>query len=113
METGSHEQSGKEKQEAAKIFQEDDSVRVCIANRRAGGIGINLTAASVSIVFSKNFSLGEEKQSEARNHRGGSQIHERIIKFNLIAKGTIDEKVNAALENKQKISDQIIDWSRE
>lgn len=105
------EQSAKEKEEAARLFQEDGFVRVIIANRRAGGIGINLTAAAYSIIFSRNFSLGEEKQSEARNHRGGSEIHSRIVKIDLVAKGTIDEPVLKALENKQQISDLIMDWS--
>jgi SNF2 family DNA or RNA helicase len=100
----------KEKQEAMNEFRKCPDTRVIIANRRAGGIGINLVEASYSIVYSRNFSLGEEKQSEARNHRGGSQIHEKITKIDLVAKGTIDELVLGALENKQKISDQVIDW---
>lgn len=102
-------QSGTEKAQAIKSFNEDDKVRVIIANRRAGGIGVNLVAASYSIIYSRNFSLGEEIQSEARNHRGGSQIHEKIIKIDLCTKGTIDEKVMEALSKKQKVSDVIID----
>lgn len=105
-------QNAKERNEGVQSFQKDDSVRVLIGNRGAGGIGINLTAASYSIVFSRNFSLGEEKQSEARNHRGGSEIHTKITKIDLIAKNTIDEQVLIALQNKQKISDLIIDWRR-
>lgn len=85
---------------------------VIIANRRAGGIGVNLIAAAYSIVYSRNFSLSEELQSEARNHRGGSQIHESIFKINLAARGTIDEKVLEALSNKHDISKQIIDVIR-
>lgn len=107
------EQSALQKQEAIKAFQEDDETRAMVANRRAGGIGTNLTAASYSIVFSRNFSLGEEKQSEARNHRGGSEIHTSITKIDLVAPGTIDERVLEALQNKQQISDVIIDWSKD
>lgn len=103
----------KQKQEAMDEFENNDSTRVVIANRRAGGIGINLVAASYSIIYSRNFSLGEELQSEARNHRGGSQIHKKITKIDLRARGTIDELVADALENKQKLSDRIIDWALE
>ncbi len=105
-------QSAKERNEAVNSFQRDDSVRVLIGNRGAAGIGINLTAASYSIIYSRNFSLGEELQSEARNHRGGSEVHQKIIKIDLVAKGTIDEHVLEALSNKQKISDMIIDWGK-
>ena len=97
------------KKETMDNLKNDPDFKVVIANRRAGGIGINLIEASYSIVFSRNFSLGEEIQSEARNYRGGSQIHERITKLDLCAPDTIDETVLAALKSKQKISDQIID----
>jgi SNF2 family DNA or RNA helicase len=102
-----------EKQRAMDAFERDDDVRVIIANRRAGGVGINLVQASYSIVYSRDFSLGDEKQSEARNHRGGSQIHEKITKINLCSPGTIDEHITQALTNKQDISDRIIDFMGE
>jgi SNF2 family DNA or RNA helicase len=103
------EQDAKEKQASIDAFQTDPDVRVIVANRKAGGIGVNLTAASISVVFSRNFSLEEEIQSDGRNYRGGSQIHERITKINLIMEGTIEEQIGLALKNKQKISDLILD----
>lgn len=103
------EQNLEQKKSSMDNFQADVDTRVVVANRRAGGIGINLTAASYSIVYSRNFSLGEELQSEARNHRGGSQIHDRIVKIDMVAEDTIDEHVLKALRSKQDISDRIID----
>ena len=100
--------SASEKQEAMHEFQNNPETRVIIANRRAGGIGVNLTAAAYSIVFSRNFSLGEERQSEARNHRGGSEVHEKIIKIDLIAEKTIDEVLLAALEGKQDLAQAVL-----
>lgn len=107
------QQDTKQKQESMDRFENDEECRVIIANRRAGGIGVNLVAASYSIVYSRNFSLGEELQSEARNYRGGSQRHKCIIKFTLTMKDTIEEVVQEALENKQSISDRIIDIFKE
>lgn len=104
------EQSSDEKQESMDKFNNEKNIRVIIANRRAGGIGINLVAASYSIVYSRNFSLGEENQSKARNHRGGSEIHEKIVKIDLVASETIDELVLEALQKKQNISDKIVEW---
>lgn len=103
----------KQKGEAMEAFRNDDSVRVVIANRKAAGIGINLVEASYSIVYSRNFSLGDEKQSEARNYRGGSQIHEKVTKIDMCAKDTIDEMILQALDNKQQLSDRIVDWVEE
>ena len=99
----------KEKNEHVNQFQLDDQVKVLIGNRAAAGIGINLTAASYSIVYSRNFSLGEELQSEARNYRAGSEVHEKITKIDLVAKDTIDEHVLKELYNKQDLSDKILD----
>lgn len=103
------EQSAKEKQESIDEFQNKITTRIVVANRRAGGIGVNLTAASYSIVYSRDFSLGDELQSEARNHRGGSEIHEKIVQINLCSPDTVDESVLTALETKQKFSDIIVD----
>ena len=107
------EQNLEGKREAMDRFNNDENIRVIIANRRAGGIGINLIAADYSIVYSRNFSLEEELQSEARNYRGGSQIHKRIVKIDLCANDTIDERVVEALSKKQNISDTIIDFAKE
>ena len=103
------EQSASEKRESELAFQNDPEVRVIIANRAAGGVGVNLVAASYSIVYSRNFSLAEELQSEARNHRGGSQIHEKIVKIDLAIKDSLDEIVLDALRNKNQISTDILD----
>ena len=92
-----------------KQFQDPNSgYDVIIANRKAGGIGINLTQASYSIVYSRNFSLEDELQSEGRNHRGGSQIHEKITKIDLIFDGSIEEYVLNALESKCNVADSIL-----
>jgi SNF2 family DNA or RNA helicase len=106
------DQSLKEKQEAMERFNTLPECRIIIANRRAGGIGINLVAADYSIVVSRNFALSDELQSEARNYRGGSQIHERITKIDLVMKDTIEEDVQQALANKKDLADSILEVIR-
>lgn len=108
------EQSAKEKQESIDSFQEKrNGTRVIVANRKAGGIGVNLTTASISVVFSRNFSLEEEIQSDGRNYRGGSQIHSSITKINLVMEGTIEEKIVEALQGKQEISNVILNIKKD
>ena len=107
------EQNSKQKQDSMDDFNESPQVKVMIANRRAGGIGVNLVAASYSIVYSRNFSLNDELQSEARNYRKGSEIHDKITKINLVCPDTIDERVLEALSNKEEMSNKIIGWIKD
>lgn len=101
--------SAYDKQEAIDAFNTEPKVRVIIANQKAGGTGINLTAASYSIIYSQGFSLAEALQSEARNHRKGSEKFDSIVKITLCAKNTIDELIHMALYKKEDLSKRIID----
>lgn len=91
-------------------FNNDPKCRVMIANQSAGGIGINLISSDLSIYYSKNFSLEHDLQSEGRNYRGGSEIHKKVTRIDLVAPGTIDELINEALSNKQNIANTILSW---
>ena len=99
-----------EKNEQMNLFRTDPSKRVMIANQAAGGVGVNLVEASYSIYYSKGFRLEDDLQSEARNHRGGSEIHEKVTRIDIVAEGTIDELITKALAEKQRISDKILGW---
>lgn len=87
-----------------------DSCRVMIANQGAGGIGIDLIESDVSIYYSKSFSLEHDIQSEARNFRGGSEIHKKITRIDLVTPGTLDEVVLEALMMKQDIGTKILEF---
>lgn len=102
------EQSAEEKNEAVNWFNNDTTTRVFIGNPSAVGIGINLIVASYSIYYSRNFNLESDIQSEARNYRAGSEMHTVINRIDLVAKGTIDQKVSEALANKEDVSNKIL-----
>lgn len=95
----------REKFENIERFRTDPSIRVLLGHPGSGGIGVNMVVASYSIFYSRNFSLDESLQAEARNHRGGSEIHEKITRIDLVTRGTIEEQVLERLENKESISD--------
>lgn len=95
------------RQRAIDEFNNNPNVRVCIANPAAGGVGINLQAASVMVYYGKSYNLEHDLQSEARAYRGGSEIHKRVTRIDIITQGTIEEKIHEALLNKQKLSDFI------
>jgi SNF2 family DNA or RNA helicase len=101
-------QNSVDRQSAIDAFNQDASVRVILANQQAGGVGIGLQAADYMIYYSKNFSLEQDLQSEARAHRGGSEIHEKITRIDLVTKGTVEEDVTAALASKLSNSELIL-----
>lgn len=100
----------KDREDAISRFDSDPSCRVLVANQAAGGIGINLVSSDISIFYSKNFSLEQDLQAEGRNYRGGSEIHEKVTRIDMVAEGTIDDLINQALAGKQEISSLILDW---
>ena len=98
----------KARQESIDRFQDDPKVRVIIANAAAGGVGVTLTAASYAIYYSRDFSLEHDLQSEARCHRGGSEVHEKITRVDIVAPGTIDEVILDALDRKENLASRIL-----
>lgn len=102
--------SGKEREGNMNAFRTDPDTKVMIANQGAGGVGINLVEASYAIYYSKGFRLEDDLQSEARNYRGGSQVHTKVTRIDLVTPGSIDDLVTEALANKQSISDNILGW---
>ncbi len=100
--------SEKQKFEAVENFNQDEKLRVFIGHPGSGGIGINLVAASYSIFYSRNFSLEQDVQAEARNYRGGSEIHTKVTRIDLVVKDTIDELVQISLANKVEIGELML-----
>lgn len=96
------------RQDLIDRFNKDPEMNVFIGNQGAGGIGINLTSSNISIYYSRNFSLEQDIQSEARNYRGGSEMHDKITRIDIMARDTIDEKVVTALASKQEIADIVL-----
>jgi SNF2 family DNA or RNA helicase len=101
--------AGKDRQKNIDAFQTNPSIRAIVANQGAGGVGVNLTAASYAIFYSRNFSLEADLQAEARNHRGGSEIHQKITRYDIVCPGSIDEIVANALKEKQNLAEKILE----
>lgn len=107
------ERTEAQKREAVGLFRENPDTRVCIANQKAGGVGLNLIESPYSLYFSRGYSLEDDIQSEARNYRGGSQIHDRVTRTDLVARGTIDDLILASLKQKQSLAEKIMDLKKE
>jgi len=105
------EQSAGQKQESIESFCRG-AAQVIIANPRCGGVGVSLTESRYSIYYTRGYSLEDHLQSEGRNFRGGSEMHEKISHFHLVAEDTLDEVIAQALLNKQNVADAVLGWAK-
>jgi SNF2 family DNA or RNA helicase len=101
------DESAEERFDSMEAFQ-SGKLRALIAHPKAGGVGVNLTKASFSIHYTRSFSLTDDLQAEARNYRGGSEMHNRITRFDIIAPDTIDEDIAESLRLKKTIQDFLL-----
>lgn len=85
----------------------DGTISVLLVQIATGALGIDLTAASVSIFYSTGYSLGEFLQARDRLHRHGQT--KRVIEYLLQAEKTIDETIFKALTTKQQIARKVTD----
>lgn len=77
------------------------------AQLQAGGVGVDLTRSHYIIDYSPGFSLADYQQSGARQCRPGQKA-KSVYRLHLVARGTIDEEVYAALSTKQDAVDAVI-----
>ena len=97
----------KDKGGVVERFQTDPDIKVIVCQINVGGVGITLTAASVMIFYSTTFSLIDYLQAVGRTHRIGQTT--RCLYLHLIASGTVDEHIFAAIKAKKSLSDNVVD----
>jgi SNF2 family DNA or RNA helicase len=103
-----------DRQKAIKLIQDPESpVRFIVGTPQTGGYGITLTGASTMIYYSNGYDLEKRQQSEARIDRIGQE--KPMTYIDIIAEGTIDEKIVKALRTKINIATEVMgeelkDW---
>jgi len=107
--TGSHTQ--KQREASVQQFQEKAEINFFFISLKAGGVGLNLTAADYVFILDPWWNPFAEKQAIARAHRIGQDKKVNVIRY--IAKDTIEEKILALQERKKTISDDIINFKEE
>ncbi|CAG2177919.1 unnamed protein product [Oppiella nova] len=86
-------------------YNNDSELFVFLLSTRAGGLGINLTAASVVIIHDIDFNPYNDKQAEDRCHRIGQT--KEVIVYRLISQNTIEEGMLKIAEEKLKLGRDI------
>jgi SNF2 family DNA or RNA helicase len=83
-----------------------DSTQVFLISLKAGGTGLNLTGADVVIHFDPWWNISAQNQATDRTHRIGQ--NNKVQVFKLIAKNTIEEKIEKLQQNKKDLADTVI-----
>ncbi len=87
-------------------FQREDGPPYFVLSLKAGGTGLNLTAASHVIHFDRWWNPAVENQATDRAFRIGQKKNVLVHKF--ICKGTLEEKIDALIESKQSMSQELL-----
>lgn len=101
----------KKRQQMVNQFQTEAGPPFFILSLKAGGSGLNLTAASHVIHFDRWWNPAVENQATDRAFRIGQKNNVLVHKF--VTTGTLEEKIDALLSEKQQKADQILDESAE
>ncbi|MGZ9103083.1 MAG: DEAD/DEAH box helicase [Rhodoplanes sp.] len=92
----------KKRKELVRRFQEDESVPFFVLSLKAGGAGLNLTAASHVIHFDRWWNPAVENQATDRAFRIGQTKNVLVHKF--VCRGTVEEKIDQMIESKQQLA---------
>ena len=92
-------------------FQREDGPPFFVLSLKAGGTGLNLTAARHVIHFDRWWNPAVESQATDRAYRIGQRSGVLVNKF--VCRGTVEEKIDALIESKQDLARQILEGTDE
>ena len=101
----------KKRKALVQAFQEDETVPFFILSLKAGGSGLTLTAASHVVHFDRWWNPAVENQATDRAFRIGQKRNVLVHKF--ICRGTLEERIDALIEAKTTVSDDLMTGSGE
>jgi superfamily II DNA or RNA helicase len=99
------------RRELVKRFQEDEQTPFFVLSLKAGGAGLNLTAASHVIHFDRWWNPAVENQATDRAFRIGQQRNVLVHKF--ICQGTVEERIDQLIESKQQLVNDVLEGGAE
>jgi superfamily II DNA or RNA helicase len=95
-----------DRQARVERFQQDASCPLFLISLKAGGVGLNLTAADYVFILDPWWNPAVEAQAVDRTHRIGQE--RQVFAYRLIARDTVEEKVLQLQETKRNLADAII-----
>ena len=99
------------RRDLVKRFQEDELIPFFVLSLKAGGAGLNLTAASHVIHFDRWWNPAVENQATDRAFRIGQRRNVLVHKF--ICRGTIEDRIDQMIESKQRLVKDVLEGGAE
>ncbi|MBW3469309.1 DEAD/DEAH box helicase [Arthrospiribacter ruber] len=96
----------KDRQAQVRSFQEDPEVKIFLISLKAGGVGLNLTAAEYVFLLDPWWNPAVEAQAIDRAHRIGQE--NKVIIYKFITRNTVEEKIMALQERKMALAGELI-----
>jgi len=96
----------KQRRALVQTFQDEETVPFFVLSLKAGGAGLNLTAASHVAHFDRWWNPAVENQATDRAFRIGQKKNVLVHKF--VCRGTVEEKIDALIESKKGVSDELL-----
>jgi SNF2 family DNA or RNA helicase len=98
--------SAPDREKAIQAFQNDEETRVFLISLKAGGVGLNLTAADYVYIVDPWWNPAVEQQAIDRTHRIGQT--KNIFAYRMICKDTIEDKIMQLQEKKRLLAKELI-----
>ncbi|HWX18373.1 MAG TPA: DEAD/DEAH box helicase [Candidatus Binatia bacterium] len=92
--------------ELVKNFQETEGPAIFLISLKAGGFGLNLTAASYVVLFDPWWNPAVENQAIDRTHRIGQS--NKVMAYRLLIKNSIEEKIRALHKQKRALAEDVL-----
>jgi non-specific serine/threonine protein kinase len=97
----------KKRRDLVRRFQDDEAVGFFVLSLKAGGAGLNLTAASHVVHFDRWWNPAVENQATDRAFRIGQTRNVLVHKF--VCRGTVEEKIDELIESKRRLSQDLLE----
>ena len=97
---------GEKRKVEVNRFQEDESIKVFLISLKAGGVGLNLTAADYVYLVDPWWNPAAEAQAIDRTHRIGQT--RKIFAYKMICKDTVEEKILQLQQKKKSLADDLV-----
>jgi superfamily II DNA or RNA helicase len=99
--------STKDRETPVRRFQDDPQVALFLLSLKAGGVGLNLTAANYVVLFDPWWNIAAEAQAIDRAHRLGQK--QVVTARRYLTVGTIEEKISILQEKKRSLAEAVLD----
>jgi non-specific serine/threonine protein kinase len=101
----------KDRSALVRRFQDDEDVPFFVLSLKAGGTGLNLTAASHVLHFDRWWNPAVEDQATDRAFRIGQRRN--VLVHKLVCRGTVEDRIDALIASKRALSRQLLDGTAE